>query len=921
MSWEYFISRGIDLWVRDRIDEASAKRQRRTAEEIVRRLASQPGIILADEVGMGKTYVALAVGVSIALTNQALGAEGGPVVVMVPSSVKDKWPREFGVFRERCLKAAATERIRLVSNTADTGVEFLKLLDDPPERKTGLVFVSHGALARGLDDPWVKLALVKRTLRRHGLAAVREGFPKFGAQLLRGTQATSELLADLLAAPTHRWRGIMTRHGRDPGDDPVPEPLWAAIDELGQPALEAVASALEAVPLRQSVHLAERLTDARRAITAACRSTWSSCLKSACRRIRLPLLILDEAHHLKNPATRTASLFADAEAEQDGTDLNGALAGVFERMLFLTATPFQLGHRELLNVLSRFGGIAWDSEHAPDGGRQRFDRDLAELGEALDRFQLTGLGLDRVWQRIRPEHVRALGADPGDAESFWGRVSAEPPEEGPVADARRQVAAMRQARERAEGVLRPWVLRHRRSRWLRDDGTPRRVVMPGSGIIDGSTEAAGIDVAGPALLPFLLAARAQALGQDAARTRALFAEGLASSYEAYRETRHLAALREDEPEEDQAARCCSPELEWYLGRIEEALPAGDIPSSSEHPKMRRTIDRVVDLWSRGEKVLVFCHYRATGRALQRNLSAAVERALELLAAERFGVSLAAGQDRLARLNDRLMRSDDPLRIEVDGLLGQLVVGESALSDVERERLVEVMRRFIRTEAFLARFFPRDDGEGAVARAFEARDASNLRLEDRLRAFVRFVAQRADSEREDYLAALEELQIGERVERGEGAERLSPNVRLVNGETEAATRRRVLLSFNTPFFPEILVASSVFAEGVDLHLACRYVIHHDLCWNPSTLEQRTGRVDRIGAKAEQAGAPVHVYLPYVAETQDEKMFRVVMDRERWFQVVMGDSYQVDDVSTDAAADRIPLPASLAESLGLRLEVEQ
>ena len=70
-----------------------------------------------------------------------------------------------------------------------------------------------------------------------------------------------------------------------------------------------------------------------------------------------------------------------------------------------------------------------------------------------------------------------------------------------------------------------------------------------------------------------------------------------------------------------------------------------------------------------------------------------------------------------------------------------------------------------------------------------------------------------------------------------------------------------------------------AEGVDLNLNCRFVIHHDLSWNPSTLEQRPGRVDRIGAKVERCGKSLEVYLPYVATTQDEKMYRVVMDRER------------------------------------------
>ena len=130
----------------------------------------------------------------------------------------------------------------------------------------------------------------------------------------------------------------------------------------------------------------------------------------------------------------------------------------------------------------------------------------------------------------------------------------------------------------------------------------------------------------------------------------------------------------------------------------------------------------------------------------------------------------------------------------------------------------------------------------------------------------------------------------------------------------------MLTFNTPFYPEILIASSVMAEGVDLHLNCRHVIHHDLCWNPSTLEQRTGRVDRIGAKADRCGASISVYLPYIAETQDDKMYQVVMDRERWFNIVMGSKYKVDARTTEKLAERIPLPEKAAKELIFRLEVE-
>jgi hypothetical protein len=90
------------------------------------------------------------------------------------------------------------------------------------------------------------------------------------------------------------------------------------------------------------------------------------------------------------------------------------------------------------------------------------------------------------------------------------------------------------------------------------------------------------------------------------------------------------------------------------------------------------------------------------------------------------------------------------------------------------------------------------------------------------------------------------------------------------------------------------------------------------------------LDRIGAKVERCGEPIHIYLPYIAETQDEKMYRVVMDRERWFAVVMGEKFTVDGGqarslaqlgarATDRLSQRIPLPTSLERQLAFRLEV--
>lgn len=156
--------------INERVQREDAARQARTASEILRRFERQPGVVLADEVGMGKTFVAMAVAASIILDRD----DEGPVVVMVPPSLRGKWPRDWEVFQHECLSPAARARIR--SDSADSGISFLRLLDDPPSRRKHLIFLTHGALHRSLTDGYAKArchqARVQRAL--HANAAARE---------------------------------------------------------------------------------------------------------------------------------------------------------------------------------------------------------------------------------------------------------------------------------------------------------------------------------------------------------------------------------------------------------------------------------------------------------------------------------------------------------------------------------------------------------------------------------------------------------------------------------------------------------------------------------------------------------------------------------------------------------------------------
>ena len=313
---------------------ADWQRQRRTADDILQRFRSQEGVILADQVGMGKTYVALAVAVSQILSTP----EQDQVVIFVPASVADKWVREWQKFSQTLLEPGTG--IRCVKEPIRSGEEFLKVLDDPPERKNHLVVVTHTALTATLKDAFIQLALSHYATRyvRDG-ALLRKRIARWStgrSGLFRHSQFTPDRVAKLLDTAPAKWGDEWKRlTGEELDDDPVPESLHGAALSLD---FDELRSMIGHLPTRSSADIAKRLELARRELSRITQATWKWTLSSL--EIHRPLLIVDEAHRLKNSGTLISKLFAERSDDPDA----GAFSGIFERMLFLTATPFELGH-------------------------------------------------------------------------------------------------------------------------------------------------------------------------------------------------------------------------------------------------------------------------------------------------------------------------------------------------------------------------------------------------------------------------------------------------------------------------------------------------------------------------------------------------------------------------------------------------
>lgn len=78
-----------------------------------------------------------------------------------------------------------------------------------------------------------------------------------------------------------------------------------------------------------------------------------------------------------------------------------------------------------------------------------------------------------------------------------------------------------------------------------------------------------------------------------------------------------------------------------------------------------------------------------------------------------------------------------------------------------------------------------------------------------------------------------------------------NLKSVVGITAASGgQREATRLFRTPSIPRVIVCTDTLKEGVDLHLFCDKILHYGVAWTPGDMEQRVGRVDRYFSKIER-----------------------------------------------------------------------
>jgi superfamily II DNA or RNA helicase len=114
--------------------------------------------------------------------------------------------------------------------------------------------------------------------------------------------------------------------------------------------------------------------------------------------------------------------------------------------------------------------------------------------------------------------------------------------------------------------------------------------------------------------------------------------------------------------------------------------------------------------------------------------------------------------------------------------------------------------------------------------------------------------------------------------------------LMGGSSEP--KDEIVQRFAEASGPSVLLSSEIGSEGIDLQF-CRFVVNYDLPWNPMKVEQRIGRIDRLGQSAER----ISIVSLYVENSIEERVLMRLYERINVFHESIGDMEEILGEVTD------------------------
>lgn len=950
------------------IKQEDADRQTKTANKLLELLVTQPGIVLADEVGMGKTFVALAT----ALSYVANLTRNRRVLILTPSiELKDKWDKDIDTFRDYCI----IKDSKLKKIAQDKGIESIKELFH--EKDTPILTIPLSRVV-GAPKEEEMLCYIGVYFRRRGFSANKR------------KEILGRLGYDL------RIFNESTRMNPDSWfDDKFNFLNYEDVKDANFDIFDA------------------KIRDSGTEIE----------FKDACRLIRnsliprFPFCIVDEAHNYKNPWVIGHKLFDSKEGPEY------TLNGRFKKFLFLTATPFQLRHEELLSVLMMFKA----AETCPQG----YEENLKALENQLKEYTKKIESLENRWNifsRSRDDEYenKVIGfkeiSECGDPELIDACNNAIKEKEilqstlkqyivrNTKDKSHRKMVLGACSKDSSDGLDMPdkdkplfySLLRlqdeieqdediESKACWLTDsmvtstystlkeskmlksieDGKPNSLMIDKYQRIvnslipnDDSNHPKVSDLVEKVVERYFMGEKslvftfyiktAETLRNEInKKIKAKNNESL-KKYGVLKPDKYKDYIREGLTKSD--------DLKYLALHENLVLTYGLTPDvkAIDFDELTRTLGRNGFNFGSGKvnyKILLraYEHY-----VISRNRNGVPDEIADIISNEDYAhTGLRPEIDKKIPYQnwDYGPKVEHMTWLKESRALKYIMKGPNIwqnhtalllrFEDVNLRRSIQglVIRELLKSDFIISEFARKKLSEKAsdetwlevICKIYSTKAIFNQSFRpettcQRVERWIKYVAG-------EYEHAADKEKI---VGKLDSHKDINPDdVAAIHGGSNV-DRSAYFDAFNSPFKPNVLICTSIGSEGIDLQHECSAVFLYDLGWNPSAIEQKIGRIDRIGSKNSReleefkktqtntAPPVIEVYRPFIRGTRDERMHRVLQHREKWFNFILGSGNRLsdkDDENGDFARlsqiqneeEMLPLPDSLAKALSIDLSV--
>jgi len=110
--------------------------------------------------------------------------------------------------------------------------------------------------------------------------------------------------------------------------------------------------------------------------------------------------------------------------------------------------------------------------------------------------------------------------------------------------------------------------------------------------------------------------------------------------------------------------------------------------------------------------------------------------------------------------------------------------------------------------------------------------------------------------------------------------------VIHGGIGIAERHQIIENFREDRNFRLLLSSNVGGEGLDFQFS-EVLINYDMPWNPMTVEQRIGRLDRIGQERDK----IRIFNFYMDKSIDTRILKRLHERIKLFHQSIGDLEEI------------------------------